>query len=75
MQIVFDIETPDYLRELRKKERDKKHYIKISVILALDAGHSAQEVASLLGLDDATVYRYASLLYGNEGMENYFKKN
>jgi transposase len=40
----------------------------------LDAGHSAQEVASLLGLDDATVYHYATL-YGNEAVENYLKYN
>jgi transposase len=46
----------------------------VSVVLALDAGHSAQEVASLLGLDDATVYHYASL-YGNEAVENYLKHN
>jgi transposase len=74
MQITLDTETRNYLRKLRKKERDKKRYIKISVILALDAGHSAQEVADILGLDDATIYRYAAL-YRNEGVENYLKQN
>lgn len=74
MQITLDTETRDYLRKLRKKERDKKRYIKISVVLALDAGHSAQEVADILGLDDATVYRYAAV-YRNEGMEDYLREN
>ena len=74
MQITLDTETRDHLRKLRKKERDKKRYIKISVILALDAGHSAQEVANLFGLDDATIYRYASL-YQESGVESYLKGN
>lgn len=74
MQITLDTETRDYLRKLRKKERDKKRYIKISVILALDAGHSAQEVANLFGLDDATIYRYATV-YQNVGVEDYLKEN
>ncbi|WP_250631888.1 IS630 family transposase [Rhodoflexus caldus] len=74
MQITLDPETRDYLRKLRKKERDKKRYIKISVILALDAGHSAQEVAAILGLDDATIYRYAAV-YQNVGIEDYLKQN
>lgn len=74
MQINLDIQTRDYLQKLRKKERDKKRYIKISVILALDAGHSAQEVANLFGLDDATIYRYASV-YRESGVETYLKGN
>jgi transposase len=41
----------------------------------LNAGHSAQEVASLFWLDDATVYHYYAALYGNEGVENYLKHN
>ena len=74
MQITLDTETRDHLRKLRKKERDKKRYIKISVILSLDAGLSAQAIAEVLGIDDATVYRYASV-YQNVGTESYLKEN
>jgi transposase len=40
----------------------------------LDAGHSAQQVAAILGLDDATIYRYAAV-YQNVGIEDYLKQN
>jgi transposase len=74
MQIDLDTETRDYLKRLRKEERDKKRYIKLSVILSLDAGLSAQAIAGVLGIDDATVYRYAAA-YGEAGPEGYLKEH
>lgn len=33
-------------------------YVKVTVVLMLDAGWEAGQVAQALGLDDGTVYRY-----------------
>lgn len=74
MQIKLDTETRAHLKSLRKKERDKKRYVKLSVILSLDAGLSAQSIAEVLGIDDATVYRYAAV-YRDAGAEGYLKEN
>ena len=48
-----------YLRQLQKQRRDDEGYVKVTVVLMLDAGRSAATVAQDLGLDEATVYRYA----------------
>ena len=45
------------LRQLQKQRRDDEGYVKVTVVLMLDAGRST--VAQDLGLDDGTVYRYA----------------
>lgn len=48
-----------YLRQLQKQQRDDEGYVKVTVILLLDKDRSASSIAEDLGLDEATVYRYA----------------
>lgn len=47
------------LRQWQKQRRDNDGYVKVTVVLMLDAGRPATTVAETLGLDEVTVYRYA----------------
>lgn len=47
------------LRQWQKQRRDNDGYVKVTVVLMLDAGWPVVTVAETLGLDEATVYRYA----------------
>jgi len=46
------------LRQWQKQRRDNDGYVKVTVVLLLDAGWPVATVAETLGLDEATVYRY-----------------
>lgn len=46
------------LRQWQKQRRDDDGYVKVTVVLMLDAGWPVATVAETLGLDEATVYRY-----------------
>jgi len=48
------------LRQWQKQRRDHDGYVKVTVVLLLDKGRSAGSIADDLGLDEATVYRYAA---------------
>jgi hypothetical protein len=45
------------LRALQKQRGDDEGYVKGTVVLLLDTGWGAGQVAAALGLDDGTVYR------------------
>jgi len=62
------------LEALRRRERDKRRYVKLSVLLLLDSGRSPEEVAAILGLDGSTVYRYAAV-YREKGLEGLLDNN
>ncbi|MGI4867122.1 MAG: IS630 family transposase [Janthinobacterium lividum] len=47
------------LRQWQKQRRDNEGYVKVTVLLMLDAGRPLATVVQDLGLDEATVYRYA----------------
>lgn len=47
------------LRQWQKQRRDNDGYVKVTVVLMLDADWPVATVAETLGLDEATVYRYA----------------
>lgn len=47
------------LQQWQKQRRDNDGYVKVTVVLLLDKGRSASSIADDLGLDEATVYRYA----------------
>jgi transposase len=55
---LTETECP-HLRQLPKQRRDDEGYVKVTVILMLNAGRATATVAQDLGLDDGTVYRYA----------------
>ncbi|RZL02416.1 MAG: hypothetical protein EOO62_22375 [Hymenobacter sp.] len=47
------------MRAWQKQLRDNDSYVKVTVVL-LDKGRSVASIADDLGLDEATVYRYAA---------------
>ena len=47
------------LQQWQKQRRDDVGYVKVTVVLLLDKGRSVPSIADDLGLDQATVYRYA----------------
>jgi transposase len=58
------------LRQLQKQRRDDDGYVKVTVVLMLDAGRSLATVAQDLGLDETTVYRYVRA-FTDLGLEKY----
>jgi transposase len=62
------------LRQLQRQRqrRDDEGYVKVTVLLMLDAGRGAATVAQDLGLDDGTVYRYAES-FARLGLEKYLQ--
>ncbi len=60
------------LRQLQKQRRDAEGYVKVTVVLMLDAGWGAGQVAQALGLDDGTVYRYAQA-WQRLGLDKYLR--
>ncbi|MCB0835957.1 MAG: IS630 family transposase [Bacteroidetes bacterium] len=63
-----------HLRQLQRNFPDKTTYIKITVILLLDKGDSAEEIAEDLGIGLSTVYRYQSV-YLSDGLDTYLATN
>ncbi len=55
---ILDTATREQLRRLQRKEKDRRTYIKVTVMLMLDLGLSPMEIGQYLGIDDSTVYRY-----------------
>ena len=60
--------------ELEKLQRstsnNKKLYVKVTVLLGLDSGHSAESLSSLLGISLSLVYHYHSV-YKEKGLAYY----
>jgi transposase len=70
--IQLDDDTIKRLRLLQRKEKDKRFYIKVTVLLMLHHGFSAQMIAASLGIDDSTVYRYQQG-FEELGLDDYLK--
>lgn len=68
----LELSHPDreLLKKLQKQLPNRHDYIKVTVLLLLDKGRSAQEVAEDLGIDDSTVYHY-SHQYKDLGLDAY----
>ena len=62
--------TPErvQLRQWQKQRRNNDSYVKVTVVLMLNAGWPAVTVAETLSLDEATVYRYARA-FGTLGVD------
>ena len=58
MKVSLTADERQTLRQLQKQRRDDEGYVKVTVILLLDAGRSLVTVAQDLGLDETTVYRH-----------------
>lgn len=59
MNVVLTEAERGQLRQLQKQRRDEAGYVNVTVVVLLDKGRSAPLIADDLGLDEATVYRYA----------------
>ena len=59
MTVTLTNSERQHLRQLQKQRRDEDGYVKVTVILLLDKRRPLASIADDLGLDEATVYRYA----------------
>lgn len=59
MNVVLTETERGQLRVLQKQRRDEAGYVKVTTVLLLDKGRPVPVIADDLGLDEATVYRYA----------------
>ncbi len=60
------------LRQAQRACRNKAGYVPVTVVVPLDRGRSVVAIAEDLGLDQATVYRYAQA-YREKGLAGYLK--
>ncbi|MBK8555968.1 MAG: IS630 family transposase [Lewinellaceae bacterium] len=56
--IHLDEATVKRLRFLQRTNKDRRVFIKVTVLLMLHKQFSPQDIADSLGIDDSTVYRY-----------------
>lgn len=56
--IYLDEATIKRLRFLQRTNKDRRVFIKVTVLLMLHKQFTPQEIADSLGIDDSTVYRY-----------------
>ena len=56
--IQLDEDTRKRLRKLQKTNKDKNVFVKVTVLLMLDQGLSAEVIANSLGIDESTFFRY-----------------
>lgn len=72
--IELDDITRKRLRFIQKSNRDKRVYIKVTVLLMLNQGYSPADIAETLGLDDSTVYRYKAAFIESD-LDSYLGTN
>ena len=60
------------LRQAQRACRGKTEYVPVTVLLLLDRGQTVGAIAEDLGLDEATVYRYAQT-YREKGLAGYLR--
>jgi len=60
-------------KQLQKQRRDNDGYVKVTVLLMLDASRALATVVQDLGLDEATVYRYARA-FADVGLAKYLAR-
>ena len=63
------------LRQMQRNEREKRRYVKITTALMLGLGFSATDTAAALGIDEATVYRYAEKYRVSKDLDEYLSDN
>lgn len=59
---------------MQRTNKDKKVFIKVTVLLMLDSGFSAESVALSLGIDDSTVFRYQKA-WRESDLQTYLQTN
>lgn len=74
MEKFLSLSERDLLSKLQRSVSEKLKYIRITVLLLLDKGRSATEIAEDLGIDGSTVYRYKQA-YDADGLDIYLETN
>jgi transposase len=70
--VNLDKDTRLHLKRLQKNAADRTIYIKLTAILMLDLGDKTEEIASRLGIDLSTLFRYQAD-YLTLKLEDYLK--
>lgn len=63
------------LRQMQRAAKDKRRYVKITTALMLGLGFNAADTAAALGIDEATVYRYAEKYRASKDLDQYLVDN
>jgi transposase len=71
--IKLDEDTRAQLRQIQRREKDRRRLIKITVVLMLDGGFTAEQIAFTFGIDASTVYRYAEIYQRSAGLGDYIQ--
>lgn len=66
--------TVKRLRMLQRTVKDRRVYIKATVLLMLHKQFSYQDIEDSLGIDDSTVYRYSEA-YESLGLDGYLSNS
>lgn len=74
MQIKLSDKDREILQQMQYSEKNKKKFVKITVLLNLDRGLKEKEIANFLGIDISTIYRYISF-YKDKGLDLYLESN
>ena len=69
--IELDSQTRFTLRQMQRREKDRRRLIKITVILMLDGGISIEDICYTFGIDDSTIYRYAEKYRSSKKIDEY----
>ena len=66
---LLDASTVERLKLEQRKAKDRRVYIKVTLLLMLHKDYAIEDIVDILGIDDSTVYRYrqAFLSLGLEG--------
>ena len=72
MEVGLSDSERQLLRQAQGACRGKAGYVPVTVLLLLDRGRAVAAIAEDLGLDEATVYRYAQT-YRLKGLVGYLK--
>lgn len=71
--MIFNLSTSERsrLRELQKHHRNKKTYIRATVLLMLDGGFDKDQISYALGIDESTVRRYKEKYKQSKNLDDY----
>ena len=63
-----------FLENYRRNSKNKRHYVKCTVLLNLDRGLSVDSLSEILGLDRSTIYNYQND-YFSTGISDFLSDN
>lgn len=75
VMIQLDEHTRFTLRQMQRREKDRRRLIKITVILMLDGGISIEDITYTFGIDESTIYRYVERYRSAEQVDDYLRSD